>query len=303
MTQSGFYDEGSQSVKASALGDKTYGRDRTSHIVAMLTAPKSINDPAWQKKMSDQLTAFKNDHPDQVVGWAGWLAAPTSTDPVIKGMASEDGKHTFVSIPLKGDNDDTILTNYKDIEPDLQKLNDGKIQLAGLEPIANALDRHHRHRPEADGSAGATAGGGRAVPGLRRGHSGLPAGDRGWPEHRRLARHPAIHGRLRPGALLRPTRGVDDGVRYRHRLRAVHCQPVPGGDRRGLRHRGRGAAHGDDGRPHRGVLGDVDRRVGGQPVPAAAGLREIADLRGDHLGVAGRGAVDHAAARDPVDPG
>src|SRR6202012_5267702 len=74
-----------------------------------------------------------------VVGWAGWLAAPTSTDPVIKGMASDDGKHTFVSIPLKGDNDDAILINYKDIEPDLQKLNDGKIQLAGLEPIANAL--------------------------------------------------------------------------------------------------------------------------------------------------------------------
>jgi uncharacterized membrane protein YdfJ with MMPL/SSD domain len=139
VTQSGFYDEGSQSVKASVLGDTTYGRDRTSHIVAVFTAPKSLNDPAWQKKMVDELNAFKKDHPDQVVGWAGWLAAPTSTDPIIKGMASEDGKHTFVSIPLKGDNDDTILTNYKDIEPDLQKLNDGKVQLAGLEPIANAL--------------------------------------------------------------------------------------------------------------------------------------------------------------------
>src|SRR6202042_3070701 len=65
--------------------------------------------------------------------------APPSTDPVIKGMASEDGKHTFVSIPLKGNDDDTILTNYKDIEPDLQKLNGGNVQLAGLEPIASAL--------------------------------------------------------------------------------------------------------------------------------------------------------------------
>ena len=139
VTQSGFYDDGSQSVKASVLGDNTYGRDRTSHIVAIFAAPKSVNDPAWQKKIVDELNAFKKDHPDQVVGWAGWLAAPTSTDPVIKGMASEDGKHTFVSIPLKGNNDDTILTNYKDIEPDLQKLNGGKIQLAGLEPIANAL--------------------------------------------------------------------------------------------------------------------------------------------------------------------
>ena len=139
VTQSGFYDDGSQSVKASVLGDNTYGRDRTSHIVATFTAPKSVNDPAWQKKIVDELNAFKKDHPDQVVGWAGWLAAPTSTDPVIKGMASEDGKHTFVSIPLKGNDDDTILTNYKDIEPGLQKLNGGQVQLAGLEPIANAL--------------------------------------------------------------------------------------------------------------------------------------------------------------------
>src|SRR5271154_3599356 len=139
VTQSGFYDDGSQSVKASVLGDNTYGRDRTSHIVATFTAPKSVNDSAWQKKIVDELNAFKKAHPDQVVGWAGWLAAPTSTDPIIKGMASEDGKHTFVSIPLKGDDDDTILTNYKTIEPDLQKLNGGNVQLAGLEPIANAL--------------------------------------------------------------------------------------------------------------------------------------------------------------------
>ena len=139
VTQSGFYDDGSQSVKASVLGDQTYGRDRTSHIVATFTAPKSVQDPAWQQKIVSELNDFKKDHPDQVVGWAGWLAAPTSTDSVIKGMASEDGKHTFVSIPLKGDDDDTILTNYKSLEPDLQKLNGGQVQLAGLEPIAGAL--------------------------------------------------------------------------------------------------------------------------------------------------------------------
>ncbi|MFZ0904511.1 MAG: MMPL family transporter [Mycobacterium sp.] len=141
VTQSGFYDDNSQSVKASVLGDDTYGRDRTSHIVATFTPPKgqTTDNPAWQKKIVGELNSFKNDHSKQVVGWAGWLAAPTSTDPVIKGMANEDGKHTFVSIPLKGDDDDTILNNYKSIEPDLQKLNGGNVQLAGLEPIASAL--------------------------------------------------------------------------------------------------------------------------------------------------------------------
>jgi trehalose monomycolate/heme transporter len=143
VTQSGFYDDGSQSVKASIIGDKTYGRDRTSHVVATFTAPngKTVEDPAWRDKIVAELNKFKNDHPDQVVGWAGWLAVanPADAPPLIKGMVTEDKKHTFVSIPLKGDDDDTILNNYKAIAPDLQKLDGGTVQLAGLEPIANAL--------------------------------------------------------------------------------------------------------------------------------------------------------------------
>ena len=141
VTQSGFYDDGSQSVKASVLGDKVYGRDRTGHIIAIFKAPdgKTVNDAAWAKRITDELNKFKSDHPDQVVGWAGYLAAPETTSAVVQGMVTQDKKATFVSIPLKGDDDDTILNNYKAIAPDLQKLDDGKVQLAGLEPVANAL--------------------------------------------------------------------------------------------------------------------------------------------------------------------
>ncbi len=141
VTQSGFFDDSSQSVKASILGDDTYGRDRTSHIVATFTAPrgKTVDDPAWSKQIKDQLDKFKADHPDQVLGWVGYLAAPNSTNPVVKGMATEDKRHTFVSIPLKGDSDDSILNNYKEIAPDLQKLDGGKVGVAGLEPVANGL--------------------------------------------------------------------------------------------------------------------------------------------------------------------
>ena len=141
VTQSGFYDEGSQSVKASIIGDKVYGRDRTGHIVAIFKAPdgKTVNDPAWSKKITDELNQFQKDHPDQVLGWAGYLRAPDTTNPLVKGMATENKKYTFVSIPLKGDDDDTILNNYKTIAPALQKLDAGTVQLAGLEPVANAL--------------------------------------------------------------------------------------------------------------------------------------------------------------------
>lgn len=141
VTQSGFYDEGSQSVAASLLGDDVYGRDRTSHVVAILTPPddKKVTDKAWQKKVTDELDQVVKDHEDQIVGWVGWLKAPDTTDPTVSAMKTEDLRHTFISIPLQGDDDDEILKNYQAVEPELQQVNGGDIRLAGLNPLASEL--------------------------------------------------------------------------------------------------------------------------------------------------------------------
>jgi RND superfamily putative drug exporter len=141
VTQSGFYDENSQSARASVLGDQVYGRDRTGHIVAIFTAPdgEAVDNPQWQSSIVDQLNKVQAGHPNQILGWAGWLKAPSSTDPMVQKMHTADMKRTFVSIPLKGDNDDVILNNYKAVQGDLQKLENGKVQLAGLQPVANEL--------------------------------------------------------------------------------------------------------------------------------------------------------------------
>ncbi|MDO0973623.1 MMPL family transporter [Mycolicibacterium frederiksbergense] len=139
VTQSGFFDEGSQSVQASLLGDEVYGRDRGSHVVAILTPPddKLVTDRAWQEKVSGELDQVVADHPDQVVSWVGWLKAPDA--PAVAAMKTADLRSTFVSIPLKGDDDDSILKNYQTVQPDLERINDGNIQLAGLNPIASEL--------------------------------------------------------------------------------------------------------------------------------------------------------------------
>ena len=141
VTQSGFYDEGSQSVHASVVADQAYGRDRTSHVVAILAPPdgKKVDDPAWMKKTTDELNKLVEDHQDQIVSWVGWLRAPDSTAETVRQMKTADGSKTFVSIPLKGDDDDTILKNYQTIEPDLLKINDGNIKLGGLNPLASEL--------------------------------------------------------------------------------------------------------------------------------------------------------------------
>ena len=111
VTQSGFYDEGSQSVHASVVADEAYGRDTSGHIIGIYTAPdgKTIDDPAFQKKILDNLAQVEKDHPDQILRSIGYFKSPEA----LKNMADADKQHAFMSIQLKGDNDDTILNNYK----------------------------------------------------------------------------------------------------------------------------------------------------------------------------------------------
>ena len=81
VTQSGFYDEGSESVHASVISDEVYGRDRASHVVAILTPPdgEKVTDPAWMKKVTGELNDVVADNENQIVSWVGWLRAPEST--------------------------------------------------------------------------------------------------------------------------------------------------------------------------------------------------------------------------------
>src|SRR5262245_29930588 len=81
VTQSGFYDDTSQSVKASVLADDVYGRDRTSHVVGVLSAPegKKVDDPQWSKKIKDQLNQVEANHKDQISQWNGFFKDPTNT--------------------------------------------------------------------------------------------------------------------------------------------------------------------------------------------------------------------------------
>ncbi|APE17249.1 hypothetical protein BOH72_20330 [Mycobacterium sp. WY10] len=139
VTQSGFYDEGSQSVKASLLADGAYGRDTSGHIIAIYTAPdgKTVDDPGFQKKILDNLAQVERDHPDQILRSIGYFKSPQ----LLSNMADASKQHAFMSVQLKGNNDDAILNNYKVVKDDLLKVgNDGvNVKLAGLQPLAAEL--------------------------------------------------------------------------------------------------------------------------------------------------------------------
>jgi RND superfamily putative drug exporter len=139
VTQSGFYDEGSQSVHASVVADKAYGRDTSGHIVGIYTAPegKTVDDPDFKKKILDNLDKVEKDHPDEILRSIGYFKSPD----VLKNMADGDKQHAFMSIQLKGDNDDAILNNFKKVKDDLLSVKDDGVdfKMAGLQPLAAEL--------------------------------------------------------------------------------------------------------------------------------------------------------------------
>ena len=144
VTQSGFYDEGSQSVHASVVADKAYGRDTSGHIIGIYTAPegKTVDDPGFQKKVLDNLAQVEKDHPDQILRSIGYFKSPE----VLTTMTDADKQHAFMSIQLKGDNDDAILNNYnKNLGEDGKTVKEAlnipgvDVKQAGLQPLASEL--------------------------------------------------------------------------------------------------------------------------------------------------------------------
>ncbi|MGZ8803514.1 MAG: MMPL family transporter, partial [Mycobacterium sp.] len=90
-----------------------------------------------QKKVLDNLAQVEKDHPDQILRSIGYFKSPD----VLTNMADADKQHAFMSIQLKGDNDDSILNNYKVVKDDLLKVGDDdvNVKLAGLQPLAAEL--------------------------------------------------------------------------------------------------------------------------------------------------------------------
>ena len=136
LTQSGFYDDNSESAKASRLADQAYGRDTSGHIVAIYTAPdgKIVDDREFRNKILENLAQVEKDHPNQILRSVGYFKNPG----LLRNMADASKKHAFMSIQLKGNDDDTILNNYKVVQSDLA-ISGVDVKLAGLQPLANEL--------------------------------------------------------------------------------------------------------------------------------------------------------------------
>ncbi|MCF8569253.1 MMPL family transporter [Gordonia sp. HY002] len=161
LSQSGWFDPQSESVTGSVVADEALGRDHKSDVILLITPPEgtSIDDEAFGQKMLKLTDDLIAEHPDVVSrevddDHAGLIspfdsadngASQIAADQKRDRMWTDDRRHGFISIGVNGNDDTTILKNYKSIEPFFDGLDERyelpgtQFELAGLQPIASAM--------------------------------------------------------------------------------------------------------------------------------------------------------------------
>ncbi|MGV9670784.1 MMPL family transporter [Gordonia sp. NPDC003504] len=176
LSQSGWFDPTSQSSKGSVVADTALGRDHRSDVIVLITPAQgtSVDDPQFGAKVERFVTDLIDKHPtivqrafngdtstpegqqqallnnQQVIDpfYQPTDAAGQAAQDIVRSRTfTEDRKHAFISIGVAGNDDTTVLENYKTLEPDLTNIAERydlpgtTFQLAGLQPVAGAMAR------------------------------------------------------------------------------------------------------------------------------------------------------------------
>ncbi|MFE1594227.1 MMPL family transporter [Nocardia sp. NPDC058705] len=140
LSQSGWFDPGSESVQGAQIADGSYGRDHQADVIVMYNAPegKTIDDPEFSKKVVDSLTSVVAEHPDQIGKINGTYWKVGDAPAVPSAFGSKDKKHAFASIAIAGDNDTVMMSNYRAVA-DAFYIPGVDVEVSGLQAIAVTL--------------------------------------------------------------------------------------------------------------------------------------------------------------------
>ncbi|MFC9475374.1 MMPL family transporter [Nocardia sp. NPDC056952] len=141
LSQSGWFDPGSESVQGAQIADGSYGRDHLADVIVMYNAPegKTIDDPEFSKKVVDSLAGVVAKYPDQIakINATYWKVGDAQAVP--SAFGSKDKKHAFASIAIAGDNDTTMMANYRTVA-DVFYIPGVDVEVSGLQAIAVTLN-------------------------------------------------------------------------------------------------------------------------------------------------------------------
>lgn len=129
MSQEGWDDPHSDSTKATAIEEQTFGRDNDGDVILLFTSP---NLETQFTQIQQFLETIKTQHPAEVDHITSYF------DKRSPKLINNDT--AFAAIALKGDGDQT-LKDFRTIEPKLQPEFPGvTVQVAGATAVADALD-------------------------------------------------------------------------------------------------------------------------------------------------------------------
>lgn len=134
LSQSGWFDPGSDSIKAAELEEATFGRDSSADVVVLYDAPegKTVDDKAFAKKVQGHLDKLEAENPEYIEGIASYWNTKQAM------LATKDKKHAMASIRLEGWGND-ILKNYRQVEDKIPVPGVSQ-HIAGQTPVSGELD-------------------------------------------------------------------------------------------------------------------------------------------------------------------
>lgn len=142
LTQGGWFDEHSESVVASQLADRTFGRDTDADVIVLYTAPPghTVDDPPIRAAIGTALQDLRTTYPDRIKKIDSYF------DGSMMGQFADASRtHAFASIGLHG-SDTATVNNYLAIRDDLGAAGPGRgpggttVQLAGLQPVVEGIN-------------------------------------------------------------------------------------------------------------------------------------------------------------------
>ncbi|MCX4096329.1 MMPL family transporter [Nocardia sp. alder85J] len=138
LSSSGWDDPNSESSQAAQLLDRVYGRDHTSDVIVLYSAPDggTVDDPAFADKVTTSLAGLTQLPEITGLSYSYWKVGST---PATAALSTKDKKSAFVSVAIKGDNDTDEVKNYRKVK-DAFTIPGVKVQVAGLQTVSGTLN-------------------------------------------------------------------------------------------------------------------------------------------------------------------
>ncbi|MGV9633344.1 MMPL family transporter [Nocardia rhamnosiphila] len=143
---SGWDDPGSESAHALRLKDEAFGRNHVADVILLFHAPAgaTIDDPDFAATVVAHLDSLPKRFPAEIarINGAYWPTGTGLALPDIFGTEQRD--HAFASVAVRGDDDTTVLRNYRKIA-DRLTIPGVDMEVAGGQPVALALNDTMAH--------------------------------------------------------------------------------------------------------------------------------------------------------------